>query len=221
MVSFSSTARVDVSIRTGFQSTITSAVNSMAFGGATYAQAGLQDGRTQIDSIVTSPGENVVRVAVFFTDGWANTVSDTLGCPASTNLNFGGCAPPENAVGWCGNFVFMDPTTGQSTGRGATQFPSQATGGMQPLTMANISDDAMYRSIQVANAMRTENTVVYAIGLGNKISESYLQQIANDPASSTYDSNQSVGEAVFATSPSQLQAVFQTIAAKILLRLSQ
>ena len=49
--------------------------------------------------------------------------------------------------------------------------------------------------------MRAENIVIYSIRLGNKISQSYLQQIANDPASSTYDPNQPVGQALFAPTP--------------------
>jgi Flp pilus assembly protein TadG len=69
MVSFSSISSVNVSIRTNFTSPITSQVNSMAFGGATYSQAGLLDGQTEINSIALAPGENVIKVAVFFTDG--------------------------------------------------------------------------------------------------------------------------------------------------------
>jgi hypothetical protein len=63
--------------------------------------------------------------------------------------------------------------------------------------------------------------------LGNSVDTSFLQQIANDPASSTYNASQPQGLAVFAPScPSaqctaQLQQVFQTIASKILLRLTQ
>jgi Flp pilus assembly protein TadG len=220
-VSFSSIATVDVPIGTGFVSPITTAVNQMAFGGSTFSQAGLEDGQGQINSIPVAAGANVVKVAVFFTDGWANTINDTLNCPPSISVNFGGCAPPEAAVGWCSGISFMDPTTGNGLGCGATQFPSQLTGSTQPITEANVANDAMYRSVQVANAMRAQNIVIYAIGLGDKISEAFLQQVANDPASSTYDPTQPVGAAVFAPTPADLQGVFQTIASEILLRLSQ
>jgi len=221
MVSFSSIATVDVSIRTNFTSIITSVVNSMPFGGATYSQAGLLDGQAQINSVPTLPGENVVKVAIFFTDGWANTINDILNCPPSTSLNFGGCAPPEAAVGWCSGIFFMDPATGNGVSCGATQFPSQVAGSMQPLTQTNIANDAMYRTVQVSNSMLNQGIVIYAIGLGDKISESFLQQVANDPASSTYNANLPQGEAVFAPTTADLEGVFQTIAAKILLRLSQ
>ena len=220
-VSFSSVASVDVSIRTNFLNPITNAVNSMPFGGATYSQGGLLDGQTQINSVTVAAGENVIKVAVFFTDGWANTVEDTLNCPPSTLLNFGGCAPPEAAVGWCSGISFMDPTTGNGRYCGATSFPSQSTGGMVALTQRNIANDAMYRANQVANSMRAQGIVIYSIGLGDKISQVFLQQVANDPASPTFDPNQPVGQAVFAPTAQDLDAVFQSIASEILLRLSQ
>lgn len=221
MVSFSTIATVNVTIRTNFQNVITTAVNRMAFSGATYAHGGMLNGQAQISSVPTVTGEDVVKVAVFFTDGWANTVQDTLNCPPSTSLNFGGCAPPEAAVGWCSGFSFMDPVTGNGRSCGAKTFPSQITGTQLTLTPANIANDAMYRTVKVANAMRAQNVVVYSIGLGDKISQPFLQQVANDPASSTFDANQPVGQAVFAPTAADLQGVFQTIAAKILLRLSR
>jgi Flp pilus assembly protein TadG len=222
MVSFSSVSSVDVTIRSNFKNTITNAVNGMPFGGATYAQGGLLNGQAQINSVNTAPGQNVIKVAVFFTDGWANTVEDNLNCPPSILLNFGGCAPPEAAVGWCSGISFLNPITGiRGLGCGAQSFASQLTGTMQPLTQTNIANEAMYRADQVANNMRAQGIVVYSIGLGDKISQAFLQQVANDPASATFDANQPVGQAVFAPTAADLQSVFQTIASKILLRLSQ
>ncbi len=52
-------------------------MNIMNFGGATFAQGGLLDAQSQING-VANPGANAVKVAVFFTDGWANTNQDTL-----------------------------------------------------------------------------------------------------------------------------------------------
>ena len=75
--------------------------------------------------------------------------------------------------------------------------------------------------------MRAEGMVVYSIGLGNSVDQAFLQQIANDPASPSYNPSQPAGLAVFAPNcPStqcsaELLQVFQTIAAKILLRLTQ
>jgi Flp pilus assembly protein TadG len=220
-VSFSSVSSVDVKMGTNFLNPITKAVNKMDFAGATYSQGGLLDGQTQINSVAVAAGANVVKVAVFFTDGWANTVENTLNCPPSTLLNFGGCAPPEAAVGWCSGISFMDPVNGNTRSCGASSFPSQITGGPVSLTQTNIANEAMYRAIQVANSMRAQGVAIYSIGLGDKISQAFLQQVANDPASSTFDPNQPVGQAVFAATAADLQGVFQTIASEILLRLSQ
>jgi hypothetical protein len=220
-VSFSSVSSVDVKMRTNFLDPITKAVNKLSFTGATYSQGGLLDGQTQINSVAVAAGANVVKVAVFFTDGWANTVEDTLNCPPSTLLNFGGCAPPEAAAGWCSGISFMDRVNGNARSCGASSFPSQITGGPVSLTQTNIANEAMYRAIQVANSMRAQGVAIYSIGLGDKISQAFLQQVANDPASSTFDPNQPVGQAVFAATAADLQGVFQTIASEILLRLSQ
>jgi hypothetical protein len=182
----------------------------------------LLDGQAQINGVALKPGQNVVKVAVFFTDGWANTNQDKLNCPPSSLLNFGGCSPPEAALGWCRGVSFMDPNSGYTTSCGATGFPAQSAGGaMESLTLANISNDAMYRAIQVATSMRAQSVVVYSIGLGNTISQSFLQQVANDPASSSFDPNQPIGQAVFAPTAADLQGVFQTIASQILLRITQ
>ena len=226
-VSFSTQASVDVSIRTGFTSPITSSVDSMRFGGTTFSQAGLSDGLAQISSVPVAQGENVIKVAVFFTDGWANTIEDTLACPASTLLEIGGCSPPEQAAGWCHSYSFYNPTTGGSTSCSATTFYSEATSSNMPLTpsvptgITNVANDAMYRANLAASSMRSQGIVVYSIGLGNKISEAFLQQIANDPASAAFDSTQPIGEAVFAPTAADLEGVFQDIANKILLRISQ
>ena len=245
-ISFSSIDSVDVKMTTSFQAPIDSAVESMSFAGGTFAQAGMQDGFNQILSIPATP--NIIRVAVFFTDGWANTdglptnvttstastTHDVLNCtgtsskPSNTPMNYGGCAPLEAAAGWCSGIFFMQPTTGSTTTcPNATTFPAQDGGGnvLSPVSTAqtDIANDATYRTEQLASVMRnsTNNITIYAIGLGDKINEAYLQDVANDPAAATYNSAQPQGEAVFAPSASQLDSVFQTIASKVLLRLSQ
>ena len=150
-----------------------------------------------------------------------NTNEDTLSCPPPTLLNYGGCSPVEQAVGWCNGISFLNPQTGNQTCCGAASFPSQLTGTTEPLTQTNICNDAMYRAVQLGGTMRAQGVVIYSIGLGDKINESYLQQLANDPASSTFNPNEPVGSAVFAPTAADLTSVFQTIASEILLRLTQ
>ncbi|MGB6555027.1 MAG: hypothetical protein WBE78_16170, partial [Candidatus Binataceae bacterium] len=125
----------------------------------------------------------------------------------------------------CPNLGFN--STGGTTTDSSATFPAQDTGKQEalypvnPTGMTNVATDADYRTVQLADTMRTQNVVVYAIGLGSAINQSFLQQVANDPAASTYNSSEPQGEAVFAPNSTQLEAVFNTIAAKIQLRLTQ
>jgi Flp pilus assembly protein TadG len=248
-VSFSTLANVDVAMTQPFISSIESAVNRMDFGGGTNSYAAMLDAQTEIQNSGVT-GANVRKVAVFFTDGWANMLQDNLACtsPTKTNKNpaavpmlYGGCDPGDTSLGYCTGEVFMFTTTGTqttcpnlgfTTTAGTTNdtsatFPSQEYGTQKalypvnPTGMTNVANDADYRTVQLADTMRTQNIVVYAIGLGTGINQSFLQQVANDPAASTYNSSEPAGEAVFAPDSSQLEAVFQVIASKILLRLTQ
>jgi Flp pilus assembly protein TadG len=226
-ISFSTLASTDVTIRTNYLTPITNALNNMSFAGATFSQAALLAGQTQIQSVSIPAGQQESKVAVFFTDGWANTIQDNLSCPQTTLLNYGGCSPPEAAVNWCSGISFLSPTTGNGVNCNATQFPAQQPpGGMESLTptstgQSNISNDAMYRAIQVANSMRSQGTTIYSIGMGDKISTAFLDQIANDSNSSTYNPNEPIGDSVVATNSAGLPAVFQSIASEILLRITQ
>jgi Flp pilus assembly protein TadG len=160
-ISFSSIATQDVAISQTFQTPIQSSLKSMAFGGATFAQGGLQDAQTQVQG-VSSPPPNAVKVVVFFTDGWANTNQDTLTCG---KVNYGGCSPVEQAVGWCSGVSFLSPTNGNSVSCSASTFPAQNPSLSSPasLNISNISTDAMYRAVQLADTMRTQGTTIYSL----------------------------------------------------------
>ena len=92
--------------------------------------------------------------------------------------------------------------------------------------------EAQYRALQTAAAMRAETpgTYIYTIGLGSGVSTStqtFLRQLANDPASPTYNADLPQGLFLYvpdcpsSTCTSELNTAFQTIASKILLRLTQ
>ena len=106
----------------------------------------------------------------------------------------------------------------------AAGFRSAIDGTTKSFTRANITADGEYRSIQVANAMRAQHIIVYSIGEGTDVNLTFLQEVANDPslagtpgyAATPYD-----GEAMIANDPTELEQVFEQIAAKILLRLTQ
>ncbi|MHB8382367.1 MAG: vWA domain-containing protein [Candidatus Binataceae bacterium] len=241
-VSFSTLSTVDVAMTQPFISEIDRAVNRMPFGGGTNSYAAITNAQTQIQD-APSMGPNERKVAVFFTDGWANMLQDNLVCNTgspATPMLYGGCDPGDTSLGYCNGEVFMISPAGSMTNcpglgfnswgttndRSAT-FPSQQYGTQEalypvnPTGMTNVANEADWRTIQVANTMRTQNTVIYVIGLGRAINQTFLQEVANDPASPTYNSGEPAGEAVFAPDSTQLDAVFQVIAAKILLRLTQ
>jgi hypothetical protein len=144
-------------------------------------------------------------------------------------LNYGGYDAPT--TGW----VFINPANGVQYGTppgtcsltsgtfpaydpsliGAATPPKQIA-----LSRSNITTEGEWRAIGLANQMRAQGITVYSIGLGDDIDQTYLQEVANDPASPTYDSTQPSGLAEFAPTASDLDTAFQTIASKILLRLT-
>src|ERR1019366_6606729 len=69
-------------------------------------------------------------------------------------------------------------------------------------------------------------SVAISVGLGTNVDKAFLQQIANDPSSSTYNPNLPAGMAMFArncpssTCTAAMQQVFKAIAAQILLPLT-
>jgi hypothetical protein len=96
----------------------------------------------------------------------------------------------------------------------------------------NVPNEAMYRAMTWANAMRAQGVIVYSIGLGDKISQPFLQQMANDPSGTSFEgfsinANTPQGLAVFAVDcpgpncTSELNQAFQTVATDILLKLTQ
>lgn len=240
MVSFASNATTDVAIGTQFITPITNAANALSghFSGGTFGPGGITLAKAQNESVPVIPGQNVVKVAVYFTDGYVNVIQDTLSCSGTMTLyNYGGYDS--------GNTIqFFNPTTGNSlatyTGgshpswspsnfclKNLAGFTSAIDGTTKPFTATNVAADARYRALQTASAMRAEGMYVYSIGLGTSVDDAFLQQVANDPASASYDSSQPEGMAVFvrncpsSTCSAELQQVFQTIAAQILLRLTQ
>ncbi len=137
------------------------------------------------------------------------------------------------------NDACQPPTSGcgSGTGKYPTVFPDQQTGASESLNTVSycggtapgglaLASDAMFRAVGVAKAMQQNGIYVYAIGMGSAITgqasaEEFLREVANDPNAATYNPNLPQGEAVFASTSTQLSQVFQVIASKILLRLSK
>ena len=263
MVSYASNARVDFHMSTNFQSPINTAVAGLSFTGGTFGTGGtyvasvgppLALADNEIGTIPILTGQNVTRVAIYFTDGQMNEIQDTLSCNGTPTLyNIGGYDISSDP-----NVGFFNPTTGAqiyrydgvstwytcdvsgncntmtatSCLRTVAGFLSAQSGTIKPFTRSNVTNESQYRALQTANAMGSENPGVflYVVGLGsgvNSTTQAFLRQIANDPASSTYNPSLPVGEFWYVQDcpgpncTQELTTVFQTIAAKILLRLTQ
>jgi len=265
MISFASHSSVDFAMATNFQTPIANAVSAMSFTGGTFGTGGtyvaangppLALADNQIGTVPILPGQNVTRVAVYFTDGLMNTIQDTFTCYTSKTatvtplINYGGfdtgsavdsLDPTSEAIwGTSGtpSGVYLFYGSGKYCQNPwqtyVTTFPSQQSGTQVALNQSNVTADAQYRAIQTANAMRAETpgVLIYVIGLGQQINNSqstqnFLGKLANDPSYPGYNSALPVGELfIVPDCPSslctqELNTAFQTIAAKILLRLTQ
>lgn len=261
MVSFASNAAINVPIGYTFKTAITNGVAALNFTGGTFGTGAgngsllsatqgppLSLARSQVDSISAKPGENMVKVVVYFTDGLMNTIQDNFSCPTTTLLNYGGhdsgsqvdIFDPVSGTDW-GHYVsgtgFPYDSNGDicknSSRQLVTTFLSQQSGTQQSLTQSNVTAEAKYRAIQTAIAMRTETpipTFIFSIGLGSGVSSStqaFLAQLANDPSYPTYILGQPAGLFFYipncpsTSCTTAVQKAFQTIAAKVMLRLTQ
>ena len=241
---------VQMSSSPPFKTNVSNYVNGMTYtltNPYTFAQTGLDNGLAQINS-VTLPS-NAQKVIVFFTDGWPNMIQEKLNCTAGprVSLNFTMCDSGDVSLGLCPTtfpLAVFTPSNGNTTCNTCTSYPSytstdpcspppstinfasQQYGGNESVTMANISNEAFYRAEASALAAQNQNVTVYSIGLGTAITsqsvaQQFLYQVANDPAGNSYNSALPQGQAVFAPTSAQLDAMFQQIASKILLRITQ
>ena len=93
---------------------------------------------------------------------------------------------------------------------------------MKSFIRANVTPDAQFRSIQVANDMRTNNMTVYCVGLGDaNVQGTFLSQVANATNSPTFDATMPVGETFITNDPTKLDPLFYQLAQRILLRLTR
>jgi Flp pilus assembly protein TadG len=131
LMSFSSNARIDFPIGYTFKTPITNAVSGMHFDGGTFGTgAGTQPlldnaigaplslAKFQNDSVPIQPGQNVVRVVVYFTDGLMNAVQDKIHCggvgnPNLTLINYGGYDSGSTVS-------FLDPTCSPANSSGTS-----------------------------------------------------------------------------------------------------
>lgn len=240
VATFASTATLNIPMEQPFKTDVIKLANglranwtgtpSIGWEGGTFSQGGLTNGLVQNNSVTVAVGEDVIKATVFFTDGLANMIQERFNCPPQTIWNFGGTDAGDAVY-----FFHYDAPLTQAGQRDATcdnsplppncctgpgnTFPS-AKGGQQTFVRANVTEDAKYRSIQVADEMRANNMYVYAIGMGTA-DLPFLAQVANATNSSSYDSTKKTGLAFVANDPAELKLLFDKVANDILFRLTK
>lgn len=225
MVTYATTVRTDLPMAQPFKTQVHNLVPrpQSSYQGATFAHGGLEAGFAEISNTPTITGENVTRAAIFFTDGLANMIKETVNCPPTQTLMFGGSDS--------GSTYYVMPTTSDSTVLcspngvpsccgGFTQFTS-VNGGTLSATAAHVRDEGRDRAVATAQAMQAQGIFVYAIGYGSGVDADFLREVANDPASSNYQTNLPAGKALIAPTTQALKDAFKIVASSVLERLTQ
>jgi hypothetical protein len=170
-------------------------------------------------SVLLGNGDGTFQAAVNYGAG-SGPISMAMG-------DFNGDGKPDLAVANDGvGSGYCNTQTSTSCLRNVPGFTSAIDGTIKSFTRAHVTADAQYRPLATANALLTEGTYIYSVGLATNVDKAFLQQIANDPSSSTYNPNLPAGMAMFApncpssTCTADMQQIFQTIAAQILLPLT-
>jgi Flp pilus assembly protein TadG len=222
MVTFSSGATTPVPMTQPFKSVINTAVASLNGIHYTCSERGLTNGLAQNQNAPIVAGENVIKVIVFFTDGLANTWY-------WPRFN---CGPRDIAP----DKSLYDPNrldTPQSSGCTVPAAIAGLTGNVTTSDQCgDMYAEAEARAEAVADLARAQGNIVYAIGFGDPVNGpkecthaplniAFLKNLANTPDSATYDKDQPSGDVAIGSNASDIDQLFQTIAAKILLRLSR
>ena len=148
--------------------------------------------------------------------------------------------PMSNCTSGSGQFHYDTNSSHwctDSSGNYVHTFASEYYGTTEPFQQTYVTAEAQYRAKQTAISLQSESphpNYIYTIGLGSSINTAttqLLQDIANDPNAPTYSTALATGEYFYisgtqcpGTGNSCTEAVlqvFQTIAAKVLLRLTQ
>ena len=203
-----------------FTSPITSEVRNMSSAGDTNTGEGLRFAHEQLQSDAVRP--RAKQVAIFFTDGR----------PTAARLNLGGqdrviavsvyqtgrvrgyFNQPDNAAMWP-----MDQLANPSGCRNARR----CFGWRE----SNVRNEARRQGLQRANEIRSDDILLYTIGLGDPDASDpivqpdlgYLRRIANEGG--IEDPNQPQGRMYFAPSPAELSDVFSQLAQDLLVRLAK
>jgi hypothetical protein len=224
LVSFQTRAANRFQLSHGFRTSIESEIDGMSSAGWTNYGEGLRLGYEQIKS--DDVRERSVKVVVFFTDGRPTAFRGTIGgqdriMATSQEL------PPNHLGGYFNNPDAL-PIDGSVSAAGCRGVTHCATWTEQAAPQPTASD-ALNHDLgrQMANLIRGEGVLLYTIGLGNTTysdpafqpNTAFLRELANVDGST--DGGQPAGNSYYAPSATELRAVFNQVAADLMVRLSR
>jgi Flp pilus assembly protein TadG len=232
MTSFGTLATLDVPIGHPFRNKINAAAKAMRFpiDQWTYADGGLQIALSQILSNWPAiKDDSIQKVVLFFTDGFANTSLTNVSGWSATPILIAQDDPIHCPSGVC-EIDFCDPSNGicreyRDANLCGYNYSFTSIDGNTKLictTNKNVWIEGQLRSLSTANLIRQKNITIYSLGLGVEpnINKQFLQELANETNSPTYNPAQPVGAALFAPTPAEMKEVFEAIAERINLRLA-
>jgi hypothetical protein len=219
-----------------FTNTIEQRINAMTSDGDTNAGEGLRLALGQFG--LANVRDRSVKVVVFFTDGRPTAFRGALGNNGPAN---GGSAlgPFTSAVPGVTDRIMAVYTTNSNRVRGYFDNPDALPSNSIPnangcVNVTNcwawnetkVRDKSRDAGLEVADAIRGQDILVYSIGLGDPGATAleqpdmdYLRLIANEGGIS--DEDEPNGKAYFAPSAAQLEAVFNQVAQDLLVRLAR
>jgi hypothetical protein len=222
MVSFSSCSSNDLPVQVPFKAKMKAATLALKPNlnlAYTASSSGMGDGWKSLNNFSITGGEITRTGMVFFTDGFANTFSNTFNGTCIRNIAENrtlynpstACSTTPNS-GTC-----TIPASIPSAYPGYTGFNTIST------TTPNQMDlEAEARAVLWANQARGKGVFVYAIGLNcdtQGANSNFLAHVAN--VNGVENPDDPWGIAIIAPTGEQLRDAFERIAKAILLRLAQ
>ena len=239
LVSFQIRAADQFDLDHYFKSPIDGAIDRMTSNGDTDTGEGLRLAYDQLQ--LSNVREHSAKVVVFFTDGRPTAFRGVVGPGGPQN---GGSAlgpfTAPNGAKYEDRVMAVSTTRAGGRMRGYFDRPDQLPmnraanpNGCRNATVCwgwtetKIRNKAIQNGGVVANAIRSQKSYIYTIGLGNPSASDpllqpdmgYLAELANQNGQT--NSSQPTGKAYFAPSKDQLQQIFQQVAQDLLVRLTQ
>jgi Flp pilus assembly protein TadG len=237
LVTYSTWAEEQMALQKNFKAPGQTIIDGLVAISDTNIEEGLRLGKSQLDAAF--PRTEALQMVVLFTDGRSTAFADNFQMPDGHNPAFydGIVAAYISGSSYRGLFQTADGQKIKNFVSGApVLYPNSSTvtsvkpkflPGGGTVNGTNIRQMGADQAEAWANAIRAAGYTIFTIGLGNPAATDpgdvpdldFLRRIANEDG--IVDDDQPKGELMFAPSPEELSAAFQTLADRIITRLTR